>query len=281
MIGALRELRAGDVPALRELLARDPARYLLASARIDIAHADHRRLGGRLLGWFERGRLVSALYLGANAIPIELTQQALEGFATHLIRHGRTCSSIVGPRESVLELWVRLEPHWGPARDVRDDQPLMSIQGHPAVSPDPEVRAVRLDEIDQLLPASIAMFTEEVGVSPVDNGGALAYRSRVRELIASGRAFARFESGRGVDEVAFKAEVGAISGSMCQIQGVWVRPSERGAGLSEPGMAAVVCLAQRFAPVVTLYVNRYNSAAVKSYRRVGFVEQSSMATVLF
>src|SRR4051794_41420618 len=96
------------------------------------------------------------------------------------------------------------------------------------VAPDPLVRRVRTDEVDILLPASIAMFTEEVGVSPVAADGGTLYRTRVTELVQSGRSFARIEAGK----VVFKGEVGAATKVACQIQGVWVEPSRRGEGLS-------------------------------------------------
>src|SRR5205823_1051044 len=85
------------------------------------------------------------------------------------------------------------------------------------------------DELDILLPASVAMFTEEVGVSPVGADGGRAYRARVNELIAVGRAFARIEDG----QVVFKAEIGSVTPLACQVQGVWVRPELRGRGLAE------------------------------------------------
>jgi predicted GNAT family acetyltransferase len=47
-------------------------------------------------------------------------------------------------------------------------------------------------------------------------------------------------------------------------------------------MAAVVELTRtRFAPVVSLYVNDYNHAAVASYHRVGFRQVGEFATVLY
>ena len=135
--------------------------------------------------------------------------------------------------------------------------------------PDTAVRRVRLDELELLLPASIAMFTEEVGISPVAGDGGALYRARVRELVSSGRAFARFEDER----VIFKAEVGAATKSACQVQGVWVDPSLRGRGLSVPGMAAVVAACLRdVAPAVSLYVNDFNDPARRAYERVGFTE---------
>ena len=83
-------------------------------------------------------------------------------------------------------------------------------------------------------------------------------------------------------EVLFKAEIGAATPSACQVQGVWVRPERRGEGISVGGMAAVVLLAQRHvAQVVSLYVNDYNLAARAAYRRVGFRETGTFASVLF
>jgi predicted GNAT family acetyltransferase len=154
----------------------------------------------------------------------------------------------------------------------------MSIAGPPLVAPDRLVRRVRPGELDVLFPASIAMFTEEVGVSPLGADGGAAYRARVHELITAGRSFARIENG----QVVFKAEIGAVTPLACQVQGVWVRPELRGRGLAEAGMAAVVAEALRtVAPVVSLYVNDFNLPARAAYRRVGFREIATFASVLF
>jgi uncharacterized protein len=154
----------------------------------------------------------------------------------------------------------------------------MVISGPPLVPPDPLVRQVLPDEIDILWPACVAMFTEEVGVSPLTGDGGASYRARLEQLIRAGRAFARIEAGR----VIFKAEVGAVTPQACQIQGVWVRPEYRGQGLAAPGMAAVALAAARsFAPLVTLYVNEFNQPARSAYRRAGFTEVGRFMSVLF
>ena len=154
----------------------------------------------------------------------------------------------------------------------------MSISALPQVPPDLAVRQVRLSELGILLPACVAMFTEEVGVSPAGGDGGALYRARVNELIVSGRAFARIEDG----QVIFKAEIGAVTPLACQVQGVWVNPRLRGHGLAAPGMAAVVTAAQRmFAPLVTLYVNDFNLPARAAYHRTGFSEVGTFMSVLF
>jgi predicted GNAT family acetyltransferase len=63
---------------------------------------------------------------------------------------------------------------------------------------------------------------------------------------------------------------------------VWVEPELRGRGLAAPGMAAVVELTRRqVAPVVSLYVNSFNAPALATYRRVGFEQVGTFATILF
>ena len=277
-IGSVRTVTGRDVPAAQALLAADPVANCFVASRLHVGGADPWRLGGELLGYFADDGLQSLVYCGANLVPVATTPAARAAFADRLRPVGRRCSSFVGPADQVLDLWRLLEPAWGPAREVRDDQPVMVIDGPPAVRPDEAVRAATMADLDVLVPACVDMFTVEVGVSPVAGGMAGAYRSRVAEIVRSGRSFVRIED----DVVVFKAEVGAVAQDVCQVQGVWVDPRWRGRRHSESGMAAVVDLAREsIAPRVSLYVNYYNTAARKSYRAVGFVEQGSFATVLF
>ena len=148
----------------------------------------------------------------------------------------------------------------------------------PPVPADPEVRLVATNEVSVLFPASVAMYTEEVGVSPIAEAGGRVYRQRVSELVRSRRAYARFVDGK----VVFKAELAVVTRHTAQVQGVWVAPQWRGSGIGTAGMAAVVADAlTRVAPTVSLYVNDYNTAARRVYERCGFRDVGSFATVLF
>lgn len=256
----------------------DPVANVFVASRIRALGLEAGRVGAQIWGFEQGGQLTSLCYAGANLVPVQATSAAVAVFADRALRQGRRCSSIVGPSAAVTELWGLLRPHWGPARDVRAAQPLMAIDGPPQVAPDPAVRRVRSDEIDILMPACVAMFTEEVGVSPMAGDGGAAYRARVTELIRACCAFARIEDGR----VIFKAEVGAATPQACQVQGVWVRPEFRGRGLAAPGMAAVVIEARRsISPVVSLYVNDFNAPGRATYRRAGFREIGEFMSVLF
>ncbi len=276
---AVRVLGDDDVPEVLELCALDPVANVFVSARVSAVGAVPQRLGGELWGFVRRGRLRALCWAGANMVPVQAQDEALDAFAARARRRGRRCASLVGPAEQVMGLWERLEPSWGPAREVRAEQPLMVLDDAPAITPDPAVRATTNADLEPLVPACVAMFTEEVGYSPVGADGGATYRRRVGELVAAGWSFARFDPGGAV---VFKAELGAVGQGVAQVQGVWVAPEHRGAGLAAPGMAAVAHLTRgSIADQVSLYVNAWNTPAVAAYRRAGFRRTGTFATVLF
>jgi len=276
-----RVLDESDEAAVHRLLATDPVAACVLAGRVEVTGTAAASLGAPLWG-FGGGRTLDAVCLaGANLIPFAVPgaeRAAAAAFAERARRAGRRCSTIVGPAASVAPLWDLLAPDWGPARDHRPRQPLMAIDRPPAVAAEPRVRPVRPAELETLLPAAVAMFTEEVGVSPLRVDGGASYRARVAELVRAGQSLAWIEDG----EVLFKAEIGAVSRAACQIQGVWVAPAQRGRGIGTAGTAAVVEYARTtIAPVVSLYVNDFNQAARAAYRRVGFREVGRYASVLF
>ncbi|MBN9735188.1 MULTISPECIES: GNAT family N-acetyltransferase [unclassified Pseudonocardia] len=260
---------------VHDALDADPVASCMVAARVEAVGLDPWRLGGEL--WSYGGPADGLCFSGANLVPLRGERAAIRAFADRARRGGRVCSSLVGRAELVMPLWDELAPGWGPAREIRADQPLMALQGPPAVAPDPHVRPVRIAELDRYLPAAVAMFTEEVGVDPRDGDGGAGYRARVAELITSGRAFARFHEG----EVVFKAEVGALSRTVGQIQGVWVHPAWRGHGLGTSGTASVAVALSAMGRCASLYVNAFNTPARAAYRRVGFTQVARFATVLF
>ncbi|MGA8986652.1 GNAT family N-acetyltransferase [Aeromicrobium sp.] len=274
----LRLLGPSDLPAMLELIACDPVANVFVDYRARLTQLDPRWLGGEVWGYYEDGRLVSACHSAANLVPVRTTPRSLEAFAERAVEQQRRCATIVGPTDQVVPLWQLLAPHWSPAREVRWEQPHLQVAGGPTIDPDPLVRRTVPAEVDVLYPACVAMYTEEVGVSPEVGGGGDLYRARVAQLVSKGWSFARIEDGR----VVFKAEVAAASPYACQVQGVYVDPDRRGRGLAAAGMAAVVQIALRdIAPVVSLYVNEHNLAARAAYRRAGFEQTGTFSTIMF
>lgn len=272
----VRALTTADRDQALEVCARDTRSNVFVAARI--LEGALVTSPGALLGYAEGSGLEGICWASANLVPVQCDVQALAAFATKLRRWRRQCSSVFGPADMVLPLWEQLRPTWGEPRDVRGYQPVLATPGPiPAGVPrDPRVRRARFSEVDLVLPAAAAMFTEEIGYPPYW-GSRAVYRQGITSLIRQGHTFVRVDDG----EVVFKADVGSVALGVAQIQGVWVAPRWRGQGLAGPAMAAVVEQVQaEIAEVVTLYVNDFNAPARATYARVGFTEIGSFATVL-
>ncbi|WP_082612058.1 MULTISPECIES: GNAT family N-acetyltransferase [unclassified Nocardioides] len=274
----VRVLAAADVPAFVDLANQDPVVNVFALHRAHTTNLEPRWLGGEMWGRFDGGRLVAACHVAANLVPVQASAEDAVVFAERALSRRRSASTIVGPQSAVRPFWDEVAPQWGQPRDVRWDQRHLVLDGPPVVQPDHGVRAGVQGDISTLYPACVAMYTEEVGVSPEAGGGGDLYRARVAQLIGRGWSFVRYDG----DELVFKAEVACATENAAQIQGVWVPPHRRGEGLASAGMAAVVHQVRaRISPTVSLYVNDWNVAARKVYERVGFVETTRFATVMF
>ena len=151
-------------------------------------------------------------------------------FAERALTRGRTVSTVVGPADAVETFWdgaaavgPAARAALGPA--AHGDRPPAAGRAGPATCAVPPATTST-----QVYPACVAMYTEEVGVSPELRRRRELYRARVSQLVCRGWSFARFEDGR----LVFKAEVACASPYAAQVQGVWVAPDRRGEGLAVP-----------------------------------------------
>jgi predicted GNAT family acetyltransferase len=275
--GRVRVLSRNDLPAAVRVLSTNPVENVMVAARVRAAGVEQSSLGCPIWGFERDGALRALCHVGSNMVPVNADAEAVAAWVD-FAGPKRPCASIIGPSTVALGLWRQLSDRWGTAwrdvRNVRPHQPVMAISKDPSVAPNPHVRRVTLEHWDSYYDAAVRMYTEEVGVSPLQ-GNPAGYRFYVRQLISSGRAFALFDG----DRVLFKADLGSVSGSVCQVQGVWLEPELRGRGLATAAMAAVVKLARTVVPTVSLYVNDYNLPARATYARVGFATVGEFATI--
>ncbi len=263
-----------DASRVLTALDVDPVAACMVAARIEEFGVESHALGGRL--WTHGDPTESLCFAGVNLIPLLGTSSDMRYFAGRAVRSPRACSSLVGSADLVLPMWSELESTWGPARELRAEQPLMALADPPTIPPHPGVRPAQLRDLEQYLPAAIDMFTAEVGVDPCAADGGRSYRRRVASTVVAGRAYVLFDG----PTVAFKAEVGALSARVGQIQGVWVRPDLRGHGLGAAGTAAVADAVLRSGRIASLYVNSFNTPARRAYERIGFRQVGTFATVM-
>lgn len=265
-----------DHALVSALLDKDPVGNCFVASRVD---AGLLNLGPGELWGYPAHQPRSLLHVGANLVAVNPDEEALDAFSEDL-GAWRRFVAIVGPRDVALGLQRRLTRLWGRAyanpRIVRERQFLMVRTEPSPVNADPLVTRAVSDDFESYLTGAVAMYREELDEDPLATN-AVGYRRYVRSLIDTGRAFARREDG----EVVFKADLGAVTDHVAQIQGVWVAPRLRGRGLSVPAMAAVTNAILEQGRVASLYVNDFNAPAVAAYRRAGYEQVDQFATVLY
>lgn len=278
-LGRVRLLGHDDLAATVRILTADPVANVFVASRIRAAGLDPNTLGCPVWGYEFDGVLRSVCHAGSNLVPVGADINAVAAYC-EFAGSQRTCSSIIGPSGIALELWHRLSERWGSpwsqVREVRPRQPVMAIAADPVIDVDPRLKRITMEHWDPYYEAAVKMYTEEVGVSPVQ-GNSAGYRFYIGQLIRQGRAYGVIENGR----VIFKADLGSVSATVSQIQGVWLDPALRGRGLAAPAMAGVVRYARMITPTVSLYVNDFNVRARATYERVGLETVGEFATILY
>ncbi|NLE17348.1 MAG: DUF4081 domain-containing protein, partial [Propioniciclava sp.] len=252
-----RVLDAGDRALVTRLLDADPVGNCFVASRVEAGVLDPSGVG-ELWGYPAHAPR-SLLHVGANIVPVAADAEALDAFALDIGRW-RSFVAIVGPVAQVFGLWDRLSAEWphayADARVVRERQLLMACTGPTAVDADPRLRPARAEDFDSYFAGAVHMYREELEEDPLTTNP-VGYRRYVRSLIDDRRAFAIVEDGR----VVFKADLGAMSRRVAQVQGVWVAPDLRGRGLSVPAMAGVTDAILAGGRIASLYVNDFNAPA--------------------
>jgi len=299
-----------DIAAALEVCAREPLAAVVPAARLAVAK-QHGWVaaGGEVWAWPDVDRPLAVAWAGANLIPVvpnylpaDAQAAAIAHFAKCAKAWGQRCSAIVGAAAPVQALWRALRNSWPPPIDVRAHQPLFRLDTQPESNafakntvaakntvnrkPNPdlklgatpvEVKLTSPADLPLLLPAAVAMFTEEVGYSPV-RFGLDAYRNHLANLIAEQRSYCVVVGNQAI----FKADIGAVANGVAQLQGVWVAPTYRGQGIAKSALTAVIADAKRrHAQTISLYVNQHNSRAINLYRSLGFRHVGEFATILF
>lgn len=266
-----------DLPLVRSLVDADPVLNVYIASRV-AAGVLSPSTSGQLWG-YPAGRPRSLLHVGTNLVPLGTDAEARAAFVERLGPY-RSFVAIVGLRAEVGDLAARLAGRWGGSyarpRAVRERQPVLATAGPCPIAPDPRVQRLSREHLEGYFAASVAMYREELEEDPLVTNP-VGYRSYIAGLLDAGRAYGVLSG----DRVVFKADVGAVGGSVAQVQGVWIDPALRGRGLAAPAMAAVTVAITGAGRTASLYVNDFNTPALATYRRCGYTERGVFTTVLF
>jgi predicted GNAT family acetyltransferase len=153
---------------------------------------------------------------------------------------------------------------------------LVLDRGNLPGAPNSGVRPAAVDDLEALAVAAASMHREEMGVDPYE-GEPMGWRNRMATFIERGWSWVWMDSG----QVIFKVELSAWTPDVVQLQGVYTSPSHRGRGIATAGLAGVCARLLADVPRCALYVNHYNTVALRLYARLGFTPAGTFATVIY
>jgi len=266
---ALLRLGPADLPALSRLLDQDMVANVFMRSEL--------RLAPGRAGWWgvsSGGGLRAALMGGPLVVPW-IPDLGDAPILAGALRHQAPARLMIGPAPAVRALSAALASRQRPV-EVRDPQPLLVLDRAPVIAGGAPVRRARREDLDRLTIAAAAMHREEMGVDPMALDAA-GWRSRMATLIDRGWSFVWCEG----PEILFKVELSAWTPEVLQLQGVWTEPHLRQRGLATAGLAAVCVELLHDVPICSLYVNGYNTPALRLYSRLGFRQAGEFATLVY
>lgn len=266
---SIRALTDGDVKDALAFLRRDPLVniYLISRLLEERAAASTqifavRHNGGIVLLASLATNIVLA---GDTTLPAEVTDTAIGLVAERILTRLLPVRAIISPARLVEELWNHLRSRVDPPTVVRLNQPIYAIRRRLDFPDLSEARYSTARDLEELVPACAAMHREEVGIDPLLRDP-VGYRERIRELIEQKRSIILIADGR----IAAKCEFSAVTPESVQLMGVWTHPAERRKGHAARMLRETCGHLFRAGKTVTLFVNDFNTPAIKLYEGLGF-----------
>jgi predicted GNAT family acetyltransferase len=210
------------------------------------------------------GQLQGVALIGRYILLETRSDTAIEAFA-RLAQECRTAHMLLGEQETVETFWNYYGEGGQAAR--RYCRELLFEQRWP-VEVRQEIAGLRLatlDDLDLVVPAHAQTAFEESGIDPLKENPE-GFRKRCARRIEQGQTWVWVEEGK----LMFKAEVLTDTPEVAYLEGVWVNPAERGAGVGLRCLSQLTRELLSRTAAVCLLVNEKLQAAQSFYRKAGY-----------
>jgi hypothetical protein len=252
--------------------------YLLGQIARDALHRES--IAGVFVGYYAGGALEGVVCIGSNLVVSEpCSERALDGFASFARSAGYLVRVAVGPDiciDGFMRRFGRVDD------DIALERPaqLLYRVDHTTLDVDatcPELRPADVSELERLLRTDLAMVVEELGFDPFSHD-IMSYRRGWLRRIREQRAWVVGIIGQ---PPIFKVDQSAVCEDVVQLAGVYTHPAWRGQGIARRAVGEMCRMLLEEVPVVTLYVHRDNTAAIRLYEGLGFEPVGDVRSVWF
>ena len=217
----VRQLGETERGSIERILDADPYAAAQVAERVAARGLAWWRAEGRIFGYGSRRHVESLCWLGGHLTPVRATPPAVAAFAERIAAEERTCSSHRRARRRRPRHVGAPRATWGPARDVRPNQPLLVADTTPTC---PRTRPCGSSAPTRSTCCSRPPWRCTPRRSACRRCSTTAAAATAGASPSSSAAGGRTPA--IVDgEVVFKAELAVVTRRTAQIQGVWVAPA--------------------------------------------------------
>jgi predicted GNAT family acetyltransferase len=212
------------------------------------------------------GRLEGVALVGQVTMMEVRSAAAVRAFARVAQRYHRA-RTILGEQGQVKRFWRHYAPGGQPVRSASHEI-LLELSRPPEEFSPVELRLATPGDLDQVMPAHARLTFDVSGVNPLETDPD-GFRERTLRRIERRRTWLLEERGR----LMFKADVVADTRRAIYLEGIYIRPEERGRGLGTRCVSQLARHLLQRALSICLFVGEQNQAARSCYRKVGFTER--------
>ncbi|HMJ25776.1 MAG TPA: GNAT family N-acetyltransferase [Pyrinomonadaceae bacterium] len=212
----------------------------------------------------ERGELDGVALIGHVNLFETNSEAALSAFA-ELIKDCPSAFVLMGQQQKVSRLMAHYSSDDQPVRKTFRECLFEQRSKERVEDPVGCLRRATPEEVDLVVPVHAAMTLEETGVNPleVDPTG---FRKRCLRRIEQGRVWVCIKDG----QLVFKADVISDLPDVVYLEGVYVRPENRGQGLGTRCMKQLTNILLTHTKSVCVLTKEEKSAAQACYRKAGY-----------
>jgi len=212
----------------------------------------------------ESNRLEGVALIGHTILFEAFSDRAIQTFAT-LARRRSSTHLLMGEHNTVARFWGHYAAKHESPRLVC---PILFLQRREPFESQTEVSGLRPatpEDLEHVVQAQAAMAFEISGVDPLQKDPA-GFRARYLRRIEKQRVWVLIEN----DRLVFKSDVIADTPHASYIEGVYVRPEERGKGLGRRCLIGLSRTLMARGKAIYLFVENQNTRTTSFYLNLGF-----------
>jgi len=270
------DLRREHTNEVLSFLAKRPVHTVVMASFIQDNGLESELNRGKFFGYrSEEGDLEGVALIGHSTLVEARTEEALKALAFTARSAATPIHLIMSGGDVATSFWNYL---YGTAKEPSMVcTELLFEVGYPfpVSGMEYDLRPARVEELDVVANAQAEVCEMEQGISPLDRDREGFLRRTLRR-IEQKRVFVVFDG----DELVFKADVIAETGSVAYLEGIYVGPAFRGKGTASKCLSGVCLELLSRVQNVCLLSNVEFKAAHRSFLRAG-MRNTDACTTLF